>query len=287
MLAIAVFVVLGNLDSAKYFLAGLMWGTGEISSQNYNYYAWSDTVGWINFNPSFGSISYGVTVAEDGTFSGYAWGENTGWISFNCSNTSSCDPGVNYKVISDGQFYTQVAAAVTIQTQPAGSGCYLNQLATQPVILVKDQHDNNMPDGTVVTASLAGGTGNLTGTLTAATVNGVATFSNLGYSMPSQAFTIAFASGSFSANSNAVGPLSSDCSGGALGFEQSGTEVQNQQPGQSTGSSGTGGTGSGSPGQTGTQGQTGAQEQIPNEIIPILQNIIEMLKRVIERLIVK
>lgn len=43
-------------------------------------YAWSETVGWINFAPTHGG---GVTITEDGNnsyLSGYAWAENVGWI---------------------------------------------------------------------------------------------------------------------------------------------------------------------------------------------------------------
>jgi hypothetical protein len=52
-------------------------------------YAWGESVGWINFNPSNG----GVANTCDGNVSGYAWGENTGWINFgpfvNSSSTST------------------------------------------------------------------------------------------------------------------------------------------------------------------------------------------------------
>jgi hypothetical protein len=278
-------------------------GEGNLSG-----YAWSDTLGWINFNPTVGPTSYGVTVDDDGIFSGYAWGENVGWISFNCSNTSSCDGpgGVDYKVISDGQFYNQVATTVTIQVQPEGTGCYLDPLTTQPEILVKDQHDQNMPDGTTVTASLSGGTGTLTGTLTATTVNGVAAFSNLGYSMPSQPFTVDFTSGSYSASSNAVGPLQTCSAGtvgpsGALSFEQSGSGTQTQtgpstqEPGETpNGTPPQSGPGPGTQEPSGTSPQgpgpatgPGGGNEIPKEVIPILQNIIESILKIIGRFLPK
>lgn len=41
-----------------------------------NPYAWSENVGWINFNPSQG----GGVLVGDSEVTGYAWGENTGWI---------------------------------------------------------------------------------------------------------------------------------------------------------------------------------------------------------------
>jgi len=39
-------------------------------------YAWGENLGWINFEPSYGS---GITVTNSAV-SGYAWGENIGWI---------------------------------------------------------------------------------------------------------------------------------------------------------------------------------------------------------------
>lgn len=41
-------------------------------------YAWSKNAGWIKFNPSTG----GVFNDGNGNLSGYAWGENLGWINF-------------------------------------------------------------------------------------------------------------------------------------------------------------------------------------------------------------
>jgi len=53
-------------------------------------------------------------------------------------------------------------------------------LSPQPVIRLVDVNGNTVPTtGTQVTATLASGTGSLGGTLTANTVNGVATFANL------------------------------------------------------------------------------------------------------------
>jgi len=41
-------------------------------------YAWSETLGWINLSPS----TQGVVNTPSGTLSGYAWGQNAGWINF-------------------------------------------------------------------------------------------------------------------------------------------------------------------------------------------------------------
>jgi len=102
-------------------------------------FAWAENVGWLNFEPAFGSgvtvghrsltgyvwaenigwislscentascdiVDYGVTNDLVGNLSGYAWGENVGWISFSCENMASCytvDYGVS--IDEDGQFY--------------------------------------------------------------------------------------------------------------------------------------------------------------------------------------
>ena len=355
LIIVVGFVAFFSLGPVKYFLGAFInWGTGDISSNNYNHYAWSDTVGWIDFNPAggnvklydneltgyvwaenigwislncsndnscvsgvdykvindgegnlsgyawsdtagwinfaptFNSTDYGVKVAQDGTFSGYAWGENTGWISFNCLNDNSCT-AVDYKVVSDGQFYSQVATTITIQTQPSGEGCYRNMLSTQPQVLVQDQHGQDMPDGTIVTASLSGGTGSLTGTLTAATSNGLATFGNLGYSIPSQSFTISFGAGSYSTDSNAVGPLSSDCSDGALGFAQvhsADTQTQTQTQPQNNDQQAQGPGPQGPPQQSGPSNPpTSGGQQISDDVaVPILQSMINILREIIAKI---
>ncbi|MBF0259068.1 MAG: InlB B-repeat-containing protein, partial [Desulfamplus sp.] len=49
------------------------------SGVNLSGFGWSNTTGWIKFNPTHG----GVTIdAATGAFDGYAWGENIGWIHF-------------------------------------------------------------------------------------------------------------------------------------------------------------------------------------------------------------
>ncbi len=49
-------------------------------------YAWSETQGWLNFNPDQGS---GVTVTAT-TLTGYVWAENTGWIRLDPEGCDSC-----------------------------------------------------------------------------------------------------------------------------------------------------------------------------------------------------
>jgi hypothetical protein len=49
-------------------------------------YAWGDGAGWINFKPTQG----GVTINSTGQFAGFAWSENYGWIKFDCAVTNAC-----------------------------------------------------------------------------------------------------------------------------------------------------------------------------------------------------
>jgi len=73
----------------------------NIDPDNQGYqYAWSENLGWINFDPQ-GSGAVGVDVS-DNALSGYAWSENAGWISFSCDNTNSCNQ-VDYGVSNNGQ----------------------------------------------------------------------------------------------------------------------------------------------------------------------------------------
>ena len=76
-------------------------------------------------------------------------------------------------------FITQIASKAMITTEPSGA---VNGVAltTQPVIRVTDASGNTVTTSTVnVVASIASGSGTLSGTTTVAAVNGVATFTNL------------------------------------------------------------------------------------------------------------
>lgn len=70
-----------------------------VSDTDVTGYVWAENIGWINLSPA----SYGgVTNDGNGTLSGYAWGENVGWISVSCENTGSCE-NVDYGVTIDGE----------------------------------------------------------------------------------------------------------------------------------------------------------------------------------------
>jgi len=57
---------------------GIANGNVHITDAGMTGNAWSTLRGWVNLAPSNG----GITVAVDGTLSGYAWGTNLGWINF-------------------------------------------------------------------------------------------------------------------------------------------------------------------------------------------------------------
>ena len=91
VMALAFFVVLAFQAAPAYSgIAGNMTG-----------FAWSDTIGWISFNCSdldtCGSVSYGISIAADGTLSGYAWSEHVGWVSADDVTDTNCPAGANCK----------------------------------------------------------------------------------------------------------------------------------------------------------------------------------------------
>jgi hypothetical protein len=99
------------------------------------------------------------------------------------------------------------AAKLNISTPPAAGASVDANLTTQPVILVQDQYDNPV-SGTVVTATRGSGSGSLRGTIMATTnTAGLAAFANLGYKKAGEVFTLRFTAGSFSIDSQNLGPL--------------------------------------------------------------------------------
>ena len=84
------------------------------------------------------------------------------------------------------------ASKAMITTEPSGAAAG-TAFTTQPVIRITDLSGNTVTTSTVnVVASIASGTGTLSGTTTVAAVNGVATFTNLVLSGASGNFTLAF-----------------------------------------------------------------------------------------------
>ncbi len=99
LLGVFLFSISGNLVHASQT-------DGTITTGGNTGFAWSTSVGWINFSIANGNVHItdagmagnvwstlrgwvnlapsngGITVAADGTLSGYAWGSSLGWINF-------------------------------------------------------------------------------------------------------------------------------------------------------------------------------------------------------------
>jgi len=78
-------------------------------------------------------------------------------------------------------------------------------LSTQPIVSVKDTFGNNILNGSVI-LSVGAGAGNLRTTLTQSISNGLATFTDIGYSK-TDTFSITATAGTASATSDPVSPL--------------------------------------------------------------------------------
>lgn len=64
-------------------LISAFYSTASAASVSVTGYAWSDTIGWIQMNPSLG----GVTLDDvTGDLNGYAWSDNIGWVSFDATD---------------------------------------------------------------------------------------------------------------------------------------------------------------------------------------------------------
>src|SRR4030095_7634988 len=74
---------------------------------------------------------------------------------------------------------------LTLQTQPSTTATAGVPFAQQPVIRIEDAGGNLVAtdNGRVITVARSTGTAALQGTLTATTVNGIATFANLSYNL--------------------------------------------------------------------------------------------------------
>jgi hypothetical protein len=87
------------------------------------------------------------------------------------------------------------ASKLVIQTQPSSTATAGVAFAQQPVIYVTDAAGNPVStNGLVITAARGTGTGTLQGTLSASTVGGIATFTNLSYNV-AETITLNFTSG--------------------------------------------------------------------------------------------
>ncbi len=96
-------------------------GTSDVSG-----YAWSDTIGWIDFNPNFGGVKIDNST---GFFSGYAWSDNIGWISFSESLGCLTPPCKARMDVNTGQV-SNWAKAITADGQ--GWGGWINMRGSNP-----------------------------------------------------------------------------------------------------------------------------------------------------------
>ena len=90
-------LVVPAIAIAAIALAAVAYAENIDPNNDQSQYAWGESVGWINFEPSFGP---GVTVSPT-KVTGYAWGESIGWISMHCDNTTYCGT-VNYGITNNG-----------------------------------------------------------------------------------------------------------------------------------------------------------------------------------------
>src|SRR5207247_7010447 len=102
------------------------------------------------------------------------------------------------------------AIKLTIQAQPSPTATAGQVFAQQPVIRVEDSSGNLIAtdNGRVITVARSAGTGTLQGTVTATTVNGIATCANLSHNVATTITLNFTASGLTSATSGniVVGP---------------------------------------------------------------------------------
>src|SRR5205814_2158009 len=98
------------------------------------------------------------------------------------------------------------ANKLTIQTQPSDTATAGAPFTQQPVIRVDDASGNliTADNGRVITVARGTGTGTLQGTLTATTVNGIATFANLSHNVATTSTLNFTASGLSSATSDNI-----------------------------------------------------------------------------------
>ena len=116
-----------------------------------------------------------------------------------------------------------VATAAEITTQPTGAASG-SQLAIQPVIRIIDASGNTVTSSTVsVVASIASGTGTLSGTTSVTAVAGVATFTDLVITGTAGAFTLTFTPTSLtSATSNSITITAGSASAAAITTQPTG-----------------------------------------------------------------
>src|SRR5262249_27588589 len=141
-----------------------------------------------------GTLQGTTTVTVKGgiaTFSGL-FDTKAGPITLGFSATGGLTAGPSSTIVIS----PDVASQLFIATQPSATATAGQAFVTQPVVYEEDQYGNieTGDNSTVVTASLASGTGPLQGTMTATVQDGVATFAGLNDPV-AETITLAFAAG--------------------------------------------------------------------------------------------
>ena len=141
-------------------------------------------------------------IASGGTATGCTLSNSTATATITATTVGTCliqatkaaDATYSSATSAPATFTFQVGSATKamMTTQPAGAASG-SQLATQPVVRVTDSGDNTVTSFTgSVVASIASGTGTLSGTTTVAAVAGVATFTDLVITGTAGNFTLTF-----------------------------------------------------------------------------------------------
>jgi hypothetical protein len=127
-------------------------------------------------NGTGGQVNLTTNSSGIAALSTWQLGTSTGTYTVNATAT-----GLSGSPIAFTATGTAGAAKTLVLTTSGDGAASGAAFTTQPVITVKDSLGNvrTQDNGTVITVSLSGGSATLSGTLTATTVNGVATFSNV------------------------------------------------------------------------------------------------------------
>ncbi len=126
---VAVICILFVTGEGKYILGSLLNGVSINTPTSSNHYAYGENIGWIDFNPTGGSVKVG-----DNGLTGYAYGENVGWISLGdgdathppYANNSSTNWGVNNDGSGNLSGYAYGENIGWIDFNPTGGGVKIN-----------------------------------------------------------------------------------------------------------------------------------------------------------------
>jgi uncharacterized repeat protein (TIGR02543 family) len=167
---------------------------------------YTGTVSWSGSPSTFAALTiYTATITLTATSGFTLTGVTADFFAVTgaTSVTNSADSGVITVVFPATGVGAASAAAIT--TQPVG-GASGSLLGTQPVIRIVDSGGNTVSSSSVnVVASIASGTGTLSGTTTVAASSGIATFTNLVITGTAGNFTLIFTPTSLTAaTSNSI-----------------------------------------------------------------------------------